>query len=481
MFAAPVGAMVLFLALLEAPVENPWKARVGPALAQVERNPSPSACRKALETAYRADDWAAAERVAKMALTKHANNQDLLPLIARALWRGGDVADAEAALAKIDPLSDDPIALSTRINIALARGDADGAGRAAEKLAARESLSAADYSALVAASFTMNRLDGLDAMITRTLSTIDVSNGYPEIYLKEQFDGLADFLKAVGPAPLNQITAYGDAPMPVSSLNLPLVNAYINGKGPYRLIVDTGGSVLLSLDRDVAKEIGLREIAKATIRGVAGTDDSMQSIADDVRFGNVRMTRVMTRVFDVGKALMYSADGILGTGIFHAGRMTMDFERGVLIVGESSEKDGAGEELPIRIVGDGKILPLIRVNGLEMVGLLDSGADAVALSPATLKTLYPDYETMEVSVGAMGVGSSSTPTIQVGPGVRLSLPGKEYANIGGIGLNVLDETLSPMLGIQADILLGMPIMRDMQTYTVDYPRCKSWVTWLSAK
>jgi len=40
---------------------------------------------------------------------------------------------------------------------------------------------------------------------------------------------------------MNQIARHGSAAMPmISTLRLPYCSALINGKGPYRLIVDTG-------------------------------------------------------------------------------------------------------------------------------------------------------------------------------------------------------------------------------------------------
>jgi len=39
--------------------------------------------------------------------------------------------------------------------------------------------------------------------------------------------------------------------------------------------------------------------------------------------------------------------------------------------------------------------------------------------------------------------------------------------------------LSPMLGIQTDALVGMPVLRDMRTLTVDFAHSKMWVEWLA--
>jgi hypothetical protein len=47
-----------------------------------------------------------------------------------------------------------------------------------------------------------------------------------------------------------------------------------------------------------------------------------------------------------------------------------------------------------------------------------------------------------------------------------------------MGLEVLDTLLSPILGVQTQVLVGMPIFRDMKSWTIDYPRRRMWVEWI---
>ena len=64
-----------------------------------------------------------------------------------------------------------------------------------------------------------------------------------------------------------------------------------------------------------------------------------------------------------------------------------------------------------------------------------------------------------------------------GVSVDLDIAGRRYENFGGLGLDILDTVLSPILGMQFDVLIGMPIFRGMKTCTVDLRRCKMWVEW----
>ena len=44
-------------------------------------------------------------------------------------------------------------------------------------------------------------------------------------------------------------------------------------------------------------------------------------------------------------------------------------------------------------------------------------------------------------------------------------------------LDVLDTLLSPVLGVQIDVLVGMPLLRETRQITVDQRRCRLWVQW----
>jgi hypothetical protein len=474
-----VIAMMLFLQ--SAPQsEDPWKEKVAPAVEQARRKPTVAALREALDVAWRADDWQAAEELAELALEKHADAPELRGLIVRALWRAGRVGEAEAAAQRIPDDTTDRVALRMLIVLDLAHGWNVRAGEHAARLRKLTPLSAEDLYDIYGAEFALGRHAGLPDLLRQAQKLTDPRNGYPETIVAEAIEGVADFLAAVGPGPLNQVAQPGAAPMPpLVMLNLPSCEAVINGHGPYRLIVDTGGSIILALDQAVADEIGLKSLGRASIRGVSGKQETGQALVDELQVGTLTCRRVITRVFDVRSAIMNAADGVLGTGVFWQARLTLDFASGQLIVSSSRDEPGPGEPVDVRLVADAKLMGLVRLEGQPAVGLFDTGADAVALSPTRLKRLFPERKIEMLSPGmALGVGGDQTPKISLGSGVRLELAGRTYDNYSGLGLDVLDTLLSPELGIQTDILLGMPLFRDMKSCTVDFPRCKMWIEWL---
>ena len=355
---------------------------------------------------------------------------------------------------------------------------------AAEKFAARlEELSphtADDLYAIFNVRLSANRLAGVAKLVRQAERLTDPVNGYPENFVGESLEGVADFLDAAGTEPLNQIAQYGAAPMPpLVMLNLPSCEVYLNGHGPYRMVVDTGGSIALALDQAVADEIGLKSFGKASVRGVSGKQDSTQVLIDDLQIGTIKCRRVVGRAFDVRKAIMNAADGIVGTGIFADGRMTLDFGNGELAIGPSGDQAGAGQAVDLRLVSDAKLIVPVQVEGKPAVAMLDTGADIVALAPSCLKQRFPERKIQKFNPGlALGVGSEETPAVSLGSGVVLTFSGRKFENYGGVGLDVLDDVLSPVIGVQIDILLGMPTFRDMKSCTADFATGKMWIEWL---
>jgi hypothetical protein len=474
---APLTCMLLLPPADEFP--NPWRERAKPAVGAALESDTPAALRAGLDAAYRADDWAAGLKIAARAEQLHGQDSKLRPLIARAHWRAGRLDEAERRAADLPADTQDPVALNTLVTIELARGNVTRAAAHAQRLEALPDISAADLYQPVAVRFQQNRFEDFVPLLKTIEQRLSPENGYPETFLGESLDGLPAFFAAVGERPVNVVAHPGAAPIePIPLINLIGCSALINGKGPYRLLVDTGGSLLLSLDRTVAEEIGLKSIVSGSIRGVSGKDHAGQALVDDLALGSIRMSRVLTRIFDVKAAAADTCDGILGTGVFAHARMTLDFATGRLVISPSSPDAPAGTESALRIVGDAKLVSPVKVNGGPGLALIDSGADSAVLSPSKLRELYPDRPVTTVAVPMIGVGSGKDPKISLEQGVAIEFAGRHYPAVAGIGLDVLDTVLSPVLGVQLDVLLGMSMLRDARSLTIDYPRCRMWIDWI---
>lgn len=471
--------LICWLSLAGDPqFKNPWTSRVEPALNAAEAARTVASIAEAFDVAYRADNGDASAKLVAMAEKLFPKDEQLLPRRVRALWRGGRILAAEELAKSIAPDTRDAIALAALVTIEQSRGNESAATKLAERLLANKDASAAEHFAALTALMQSDRLAGFAPRLHAAADRIKAENGYPDIYLLESIDGLPAFFDAVGDKPLNQITHYGSAPMPLAALvSVPTVDLMIGDHGPYKFVVDTGGSIVLSINQSIADEAGVKALGSATIRGIGGSQESKQALVDQIQIGDIEMRRVVARTFDMPPPLNTLIGGIIGTGIFQKGRMTLDFVGGRLILSESSENASAGSEHPVRLIGDAKIVVPIKAEGEESLAIVDSGAEVIAVSPKRLKRWFPERAVVPLPMGGMGVGEGGGGGMNLAPGITIDIFGSTRKDVGGFGLEVLDTMFAPILGVDVPILVGMPLLREMDAFTVDFQRCRLWVKW----
>jgi len=478
-----IAVMTSLLTWTTLAVENPWVDKAPPIIAAAADEPTVERYLAALDAAYRADDWQAGARLADEARRRFTDEPRLAGPVARALWRAGRMLDAEQLVDAFPADISDPVALQIIAQTALARGDLDRATAASDRLLKLQPRTAVNLMAVIGARLSADRLTEAARVLEELPDLVRPDNGYPEIHFVDEFEGMAEFLRDVGPRPLNEITRTGSAALKRLLIGLPYCEVMINGHGPYTMIVDTGGSIVVSIDRAVADEIGLKLLAESAIRGVGGKDTSHQALVDELRIGEIVGRRVMARVFDVRKAAAFTCDGILGTGVFQRNRLTLDFAGQRLVVTPSATDAAPGQDVPVRYIGDAKPMLPVTVQQQPVTALLDSGADGIYVSPHLLRALFPDRELREIALGdanlgMMGVGNETGPGLIMGPAVDLAVPGRAFERASGLALDVLDTGFSPILGVQTVILIGTPAFRDLRSIPLDFPRSKLWIDWL---
>lgn len=165
----------------------------------------------------------------------------------------------------------------------------------------------------------------------------------------------------------------------------PYVMVTVNGRGPFRFIIDTGtgGDVLVT--PELAEQLALPTVGQATLSDPSGQGarkvpivqiDSLELAG--VNFANVRA--VEHKFFSEAGA----AEGLLGFTLFRDYLLTLDFpNRRVTLAAGSLAPDGEKTVLPFRMPA-GVPIARLKVDGLEPVeAQLDSGGGGLVL-PAHL-------------------------------------------------------------------------------------------------
>lgn len=161
----------------------------------------------------------------------------------------------------------------------------------------------------------------------------------------------------------------------VGDRDLPLVQVEINGRGPYRMLVDVGGNVV-SLRASVAREIGAVVVQRLSSREV-------------IRLDSLRVGSALFRdLYAVGEPTL-DVDGVIGFNVFRTGVLTLDYPRQRLewTRGELPEADG-GRVLSYELRERMPFVP-VALDTVSLVCNLDTGARGTLILASSFEARLP--------------------------------------------------------------------------------------------
>ena len=114
--------------------------------------------------------------------------------------------------------------------------------------------------------------------------------------------------------------------------NRNFIDVYLNGKGPFKFVLDTGGGDGIVVTPEVSKQLGLKANGSEQQSG-AGAEKEDASLAKvaDVRIASIHLGHVKTIILSLDKiqnAIGFERfDGIIGDEMFSRFVTTLDFEK----------------------------------------------------------------------------------------------------------------------------------------------------------
>jgi len=181
----------------------------------------------------------------------------------------------------------------------------------------------------------------------------------------------------------------------------PSIELTLNGKGPYRFLVDTGSGADLIVDAELATELGLKSTGSRRI----GDPNSPEAIeARVVKIGRVQLGGLTLRNVE---AISWKRDvlgmaefprGVVGLGLFGPRLVTLDAGQGQLIVEEGALPAADGGIVLTASFEDGIPSLPIDVAGVPYRAHLDSGSTAFVGLPLAAAEELP-LESPPVQVG----------------------------------------------------------------------------------
>jgi predicted aspartyl protease len=241
----------------------------------------------------------------------------------------------------------------------------------------------------------------------------------------------------------------------------------INGRGPYRLVLDTGATHS-AIVAQVASSLGIPVADFSTVRvtGVTGSAIVPTVAVNRMDVGELSMS---SSVLPVVADVFGGAQGVLGTEGLSDKRIVIDFgrDRVVIIRSRGDLGKGAGfATLPLRLLRDRLLALDVTVGRVRTKAIIDTGAQISignnALRDALMRHNAQDSRKSEIEGVTLDVETGDTmraPTIFVG--------GLQFINVNITygEMFIFDRW---KLNHEPTLVLGMDVLGTVDTLVIDY-------------
>ncbi|WP_447727070.1 aspartyl protease family protein [Sphingomonas koreensis] len=262
-------------------------------------------------------------------------------------------------------------------------------------------------------------------------------------------------------------------PLEILPSGHPVVQVSIDGSAPKRFVIDTAASTTTIMPKLRAGMPGL--VAKASgapLNGAAGLTHVETAVVGQLQVAGHRFRSPELLLLPPGPTDRLGIDGILGADIIasfavemdipgRSWRMTPKIEAGML--------DGLSASVPF-VLDDQRAPRLtIRINGVEMPAVLDTGARGTIVNWAGARAigLTPDSPGLAKGSDIKGATNHATASVEA----QLTTLTIGEAKVTGPKVRIADLSVFKVLGFQPDqpaVILGIDMFADRR-FVIDHP------------
>jgi len=275
-------------------------------------------------------------------------------------------------------------------------------------------------------------------------------------------------------APLDEVTVLAPEPRYVAPTRRDRIGriwapVLINGRGPFRLVLDTGASHSGVIER-VADQLGLRldESAPVLLRGVTGSMPVPTIHINSLSVGDLEMEAT---VLPIVTDALGGAEGVLGSEGLTDKRVYIDFRHDLIMISRSRNQRAKGlfYTVPFRFARGNLLMIAARVGDIDCDAIIDTGAQSSIGNLALRRALLREN----------GMGRGPTTEIQ---GVTDDVQQGDFMEVPPIafsGLKIREARVAFgemqifahwKLTSQPTLLLGMDALGLLDTLIIDYHR-----------
>jgi len=262
------------------------------------------------------------------------------------------------------------------------------------------------------------------------------------------------------------------APTRLDRIGRVMTQVMVNGKGPFRFVIDTGAS-RSTLAPHLARALALKPSVgrNVMLNGVTGAAEVPTVAVDTIEIGALRFEKQDLPV--IFTSIMGNADGILGVAGFQDQRIDVDFKRDRVSVLESSGKRPHYSMVTARATRNVNGLMIVDVRigrRIRAKAVIDTGAER-SLGNLTLQAAMNRNRRKKREVVA-AVVHGATPDIADG-----DVQAIREATIGDMTLSNLEVIFADFhvfklwgLDQEPAMLIGMDMLGVLDRLVIDYRR-----------
>lgn len=257
-----------------------------------------------------------------------------------------------------------------------------------------------------------------------------------------------------------------------AGIGMIVASVMIDGKGPFRFMLDTGATRTV-LSSATAAKLALQTSpgAHILVQGVSGLTTVPLVHVASVTSGSLQISDVSAPV--LSGPVLDGVDGILGMDGLSGMRLTADFVRDQVLISNSS-----GDSQPDlyavrgRFVSQRLLLVQGRINGISTAAVIDTGAAHSLGNKALLAALLRGHQPLAYSAKDGVV--DATNTTQPGAVRRVSALQFGDAAIDNLQLTFGDYPVFNTWGLRDKpaLLLGMDVLGTLADFNIDYRRAE---------
>jgi len=186
---------------------------------------------------------------------------------------------------------------------------------------------------------------------------------------------------------------------PIELINdKPYVAVMVNGRGPYRFLIDTGTGTQALISPELVQELGIPRVGHARLTDPSKQGEQRSDVVwiDSIRIGTVEFEEVQAvehRLFREEQ----NCQGVLGFALFEDYLLTLDYPgRRMILRSGTLPELAAGSILPFQMK-DGVPIAKLVIDGLSVDAQIDSGGSGLSLPDAVADRMK--FQTTPVEFG----------------------------------------------------------------------------------